>query len=43
MIAGHGGVRQLLNNGWVHLFVIEDDGATIVRYVPGGAWEAAAC
>jgi uncharacterized protein YbcC (UPF0753/DUF2309 family) len=41
VVAKHAGVRQLLNNGWVHLFVIEDDGATFARYVPGGGWEQA--
>ena len=39
VIAKHENVSQLVNNGWVHLFAIEDDGATILRHIDGGGWE----
>lgn len=37
VIAKHESVRQLLDNGWVHLFAIEEHGA-IARYEGGGRW-----
>ncbi len=38
VIEKHGGVRELLDHGWVHLFLIEDEGRAFVRYVAGGGW-----
>ncbi len=35
----HAGVRSLFENGWLHLFVLED-GKVAARYRPGLAWEA---
>jgi uncharacterized protein YbcC (UPF0753/DUF2309 family) len=35
----HAGVRQLLDNGWLHLFAIADEGRTIRRYAGNLAWE----
>lgn len=40
VIAKHESVSQLVNNGWVHLFAIEDEGHTIQRHISGGGWEA---
>ncbi len=40
VIAAHEGVRQLVDNGWVHLFRIDDDGA-ISRYVGADNWSVA--
>ncbi|MCB1277011.1 DUF2309 domain-containing protein, partial [Prosthecobacter sp.] len=40
VIAKHESVRQLVDNGWVHLFAIEDEGQTILRHLPGGGWES---
>ncbi len=42
VIAKHAGVRHLVDNGWVHLFRLADDGRVIRRYVGGLQWEAAA-
>ncbi len=41
VIAKHESVSQLVNNGWVHLFAIEDEGHTIQRHIAGGGWEPA--
>ncbi len=38
VIAGHDGVRHLLDNRWLHLFAIDDDGAIGHAYRPGGGW-----
>ena len=38
-IAGSATVRQLLDNGWLHLFRLGDD-AGVWRYQPGGGWQA---
>jgi uncharacterized protein YbcC (UPF0753/DUF2309 family) len=35
----HAGVRQLLDNGWLHLFAIGDDGRSIHRYAGNLTWE----
>lgn len=35
-------VRALLDNGWVHLFTLDDDGRTTHRYAGDLAWEALA-
>jgi uncharacterized protein YbcC (UPF0753/DUF2309 family) len=42
VIATHTGVRQLVDNGWVHLFALADEGWTIRRYAGDLRWEAAA-
>ncbi len=39
VIAKHEGVRQLVDNGWLHLFAIENEGAEFHRYLPGLQWE----
>ena len=42
VIARQETVRQLVDNGWLHLFRLEDDAredAGVWRYRPGGAWE----
>ena len=33
------GVRDLVENGWVRLFALSPDGATVARRVPGLGWE----
>ena len=38
-IAASATVRQLLDNGWLHLFRLGDD-AGVWRYQPGGGWQA---
>jgi uncharacterized protein YbcC (UPF0753/DUF2309 family) len=38
IIAKHESVRQLVENGWVHLYGIGDGGRTIRRYRGGGQW-----
>lgn len=40
VIAKHESVRQLVDNGWVHLFAIEDEGQTILRHLSDGGWES---
>ena len=35
------GLRQLVDNGWVHLFAVYDDGAVIVRYDGNLHWAPA--
>ena len=40
VIAKHAGVRQLVDNGWLHLHAITDEGRSIQRYIAGGGWEA---
>jgi hypothetical protein len=40
IIAKSATVRQLLDNGWLHLFRLGDDEG-VWRYRPGGAWIAA--
>jgi uncharacterized protein YbcC (UPF0753/DUF2309 family) len=39
VIAKHESVRQLVENGWLHLFAIEDEGRVIVRRGENGAWQ----
>jgi uncharacterized protein YbcC (UPF0753/DUF2309 family) len=41
VLARHAGVRALFDNGWLHLFVLED-GRIVDRYRPGVDWTAAA-
>jgi uncharacterized protein YbcC (UPF0753/DUF2309 family) len=38
VIAKHESVRQLVENAWLHLFAIEDEGRIILRRVEGGLW-----
>jgi uncharacterized protein YbcC (UPF0753/DUF2309 family) len=38
VIAKHESVRQLVENAWLHLFAIEDEGRLILRRVEGGLW-----
>lgn len=40
ILGRHEGVRQLVDNGWLLLFAIEDDGQTLLRYFPGMKWES---
>lgn len=40
VLAKHDGVRALFDNGWLHLFVLEE-GRIAARYRPGLAWEDA--
>lgn len=42
VIDKHVSVRELVDNGWVHLFRIDEDGRAIRRYAGGLAWAAAA-
>jgi uncharacterized protein YbcC (UPF0753/DUF2309 family) len=39
VIAKHASVRELVDNHWLHLFVIDDAGAASHRYKGGLAWE----
>ena len=39
VLARHGSVRQLFDNGWLHLLAMDDDGQLAWRYVEG-SWEA---
>ena len=38
----HASVRALVDNGWLHLFAIDDAGAVSHRYASGLAWEPVA-
>ena len=40
VLAKHPQVAALFDNGWLHLFALED-GAVRARYRPGGTWEQA--
>lgn len=40
VIAKHESVRQLVENGWLHLFAIEEEGRVIARRQATGCWEA---
>ena len=40
IVGNHAVVRQLVDNGWLHLFHIEPAGTAVCRYLPGGAWQA---
>lgn len=40
VIASHEGVRELVDNGWLHLHRIAEDGRSIRRYAGGLAWAA---
>ncbi len=39
ILAKHEGVRQLVENGWLLLFAIEDEGEHYYRHQPGAQWE----
>jgi uncharacterized protein YbcC (UPF0753/DUF2309 family) len=39
IIAKHESVRHLVDNGWLHLFQLADEGKTVRRYVGALAWE----
>ncbi|MGR3493077.1 MAG: YbcC family protein [Shimia sp.] len=39
VLRAHDGVRELFDNGWLHLFALEG-GRVAARYTPGLAWEA---
>ena len=39
VIAKHANVRELLDNGWLHLVRIDDEGRSHWRYAGGGRWE----
>jgi uncharacterized protein YbcC (UPF0753/DUF2309 family) len=39
VIAGNESVRNLVDNQWLHLFAIADDGRVSHRYRPHGDWE----
>ncbi len=39
VIAAHRGVADLLDNGWLHLFAMDAEGAVSHRYVGGLQWE----
>ena len=41
VIARHESVRDLVENGWLHLYAIDDDG-TLQRYLGNGRWVAIA-
>lgn len=41
VLRSHDGVRQLFDNGWMHLFAL-DQGRMVARYRPGLVWEQAA-
>ena len=38
VIERHAGVRELVDNGWIHLFHMDDDGRIDRRYVGGLEW-----
>ncbi|CCD98816.1 DUF2309 domain-containing protein [Bradyrhizobium sp. STM 3809] len=40
VIAGNAGVRDLVDNGWVHLYAISDQGRVSHRYQSGLRWQA---
>ena len=42
VIAKHAGVRELVDNGWVHLFALGQEGRMIRRYLGLGRWEVPA-
>jgi uncharacterized protein YbcC (UPF0753/DUF2309 family) len=39
ILANHESVRQLVDNGWILLFAIEEEGANYYRCQPGAQWE----
>ena len=41
VIAKHASVRQLVDNGWLHLFAMSDPGTPLQRYIGNLCWEPA--
>ncbi len=41
VIAKHASVRQLADNGWLHLFAMGDEGTPLQRYIGSMCWEPA--
>jgi uncharacterized protein YbcC (UPF0753/DUF2309 family) len=41
VIEKHAGVRELVDNGWIHLFLLAGEGGSIRRYVGALQWEEA--
>jgi uncharacterized protein len=39
VISKHESVRQLFDNGWLHIFAIENDGKSVIQRKPAGKWE----
>ena len=39
IIEKHEGLAALLDNSWLHLFRMDETGAVVERYLPGGGWE----
>jgi len=39
VIERHRHVRDLLDNGWLHLFALSDEGNAVARYAGGGGWK----
>jgi uncharacterized protein len=42
IIARHAGLRDLVDNGWVHLWRMDETGRIAARYTGGGRWTAVA-
>jgi uncharacterized protein YbcC (UPF0753/DUF2309 family) len=42
VLAKHEGVAELVNNRWIHLFALADNGQSCLRYAGAGSWVAAA-
>ncbi len=42
ILGKHESVRQLVENGWLHLFAIEDEGRVILRRGLAGTWQTVA-
>jgi uncharacterized protein YbcC (UPF0753/DUF2309 family) len=40
ILSRHGNVRALFDNGWLHLFALDEDGRMSWRYIGGLQWEA---
>jgi uncharacterized protein YbcC (UPF0753/DUF2309 family) len=40
IIARHPGLHELFDNGWLHLFALDDSGRIAARYAGGLAWES---
>jgi uncharacterized protein len=40
VIAGHQGIRELIENRWLNLFAVSDDGRVSHRYDRDGKWDA---
>jgi uncharacterized protein YbcC (UPF0753/DUF2309 family) len=40
IIEKHPNVRELLDNGWLHLFAIENEGQSFARYGGNNGWKS---